>query len=229
MSTLPTNPAGPTAQFREPGRAVTGVDLFAAANAALFCAMCFLRYMDRFIAYRGAANLHEFFIYSSVLLGVIGFMWRHFRHHRVPTSILILLQIGIVMHFAGGFAQIDGRRLYEFHLFGGDGEWTKYDKLVHFANASIVTVLIHRLLGPFPPGLLGRIMLVAIVLGLGAFVEVVEYLAYLAVPNTDVGSYDNNLQDMIANVMGATLASAATGITARLRHHDPTRKEDNSR
>ena len=44
-----------------------------------------------------------------------------------------------------------------------------------------------------------------VVLGLGAVVEIVEYLVMLTVPNAGVGGYDNNMQDLIGNLLGGTL------------------------
>jgi hypothetical protein len=42
-----------------------------------------------------------------------------------------------------------------------------------------------------------------VVLGLGAVIEIVEYVVVLTVPRNGVGGYDNNMQDLIANLCGA--------------------------
>ena len=53
---------------------------------------------------------------------------------------------------------------------------------------------------------------VLVVLGLGAVVEIVEYLVVLTVPEHGVGGYDNNMQDLIANALGASLAMVLRGV-----------------
>lgn len=123
----------------------TNIDVFAAANTGLFASMCAFRYFNRFVAYRGAGNLHEFFIYAVAIMAVIGLLWRHFRKVSVPSWLLWGLQAGIVMHFAGGFVTLDGRRLYDVYLFGlPHQEYFRYDKLVHLVNAFIAALVVGR-------------------------------------------------------------------------------------
>jgi hypothetical protein len=43
-----------------------------------------------------------------------------------------------------------------------------------------------------------------VVLGLGAVVEIVEYFVVLTVAHQGVGDYHNNLQDLVANLVGAS-------------------------
>jgi hypothetical protein len=44
-------------------------------------------------------------------------------------------------------------------------------------------------------------------MGLGALNEVVEFLATLALPNTNVGGYLNTGWDLVANLVGAAVAA----------------------
>ena len=44
-------------------------------------------------------------------------------------------------------------------------------------------------------------------LGFGAANEVIEFIAVLLVPNTNVGGYINTGWDLIANLTGATIAA----------------------
>jgi len=195
----------------------TNIDVFAAANTVLFAFMCAFRYFDRFVAYRGAGNLHEFFVYAAGIMAVIGLLWWHFREYRIPSWLLWGLQTGIVMHFAGGLVTIDGRRLYDVYLFGlPQVECFRYDKLVHLVNAFIAALLVGRLQ---PDRSRGEFMAAAFVLltvlGLGSVVEIVEYFVCATIPGNGVGSYDNNMQDLVANFLGGSFYVALRMFRAR--------------
>jgi hypothetical protein len=60
------------------------------------------------------------------------------------------------------------------------------------------------------------IILVALMgCGLGALNEIVEFIAVKAMPETNVGGYDNTLWDMVFNLIGASIA--ATWAVSRVR------------
>lgn len=204
------------------------IDAFVAISVGLFLILCVFRYHARFIAFRGAGNVEEFFIYAGVILAAILFLWWTFRDHPFDGSVLVLLQIGIVMHFAGAFVTIDAGRLYDAHLLG-----IRYDKYVHVMNAFAVAYLMARLFEiqgiPFTP--LHAILLLLAVLGLGAITEMVEYVVVLTVDTKGVGGYDNNMQDLIANFCGSLTYVAARGAravgaarTARRKYQRPARE-----
>ena len=52
-------------------------------------------------------------------------------------------------------------------------------------------------------------------MGVGALNEVIEFLATLALPDTNVGGYHNTGRDLIANLLGA--ATAAVVVVRRIR------------
>lgn len=175
------------------------VDVFVAFNLLLFFVMCFIVYYDRFLQYRGPGNLHEFFLYAFLIIIGIIWGWKTFRHFSFPVYILLLIQFGILAHFAGGFVPINGGRLYDAILFD-----IRFDKFVHFINAFTGAVLINHIfnkLGVQIPKFRG-LVLILVVSGLGAVVEIIEYLVMLTVPNSGVGGYDNNMMDLIANFFG---------------------------
>ena len=175
-------------------------DLFAAVNLLLFLVLCVFRYYARFIEYRGIEHIEEFFIYAGVILFGILILWTVFRHYTIDPVVLIFLQVGIVMHFCGAFVLIDGGRLYDASLLG-----IRYDKYVHFVNAFAATALVARLfqIQHIPLTRVNRLFVLLVVLGLGAVIEIVEYVVVLTVPRNGVGGYDNNMQDLIANLCGA--------------------------
>lgn len=175
-------------------------DVFVAVNIVLFLIMCVFRYYARFIHYRGIEHIHEFFIYATVIICAIVMLWWIFRHYPFDTVILVLLELGIVMHFSGAFVQIEGGRLYDAEVLG-----IRYDKYVHFVNAFSATLLVGRLFQIQKIALtrVNSIFMMMVVLGLGAVVEIVEYIVVLTVPDNGVGGYDNNMQDLIGNFCGS--------------------------
>ena len=130
------------------------------------------------------------------------------RHLSCPTSLLILTELGLLAHFAGAFVPIEGRRLYDAYLGG-----LRFDNYVHLLNAFTAGALIDHFL---QPGLRARPLIVAgLVLGAGAAVEMIEYLAFLTVPDNGVGGYENNMQDLVMNLAGVTLFLAFQRAAAR--------------
>jgi len=106
------------------------------------------------------------------------------------------------MHFSGAFIEIDGRILYEHRLFH-----IRYDKFVHLFNSMIATSLTLYLFRKRGLHLNDFVLFVAImtVLGLGAVVEIVEFAVALTVQNNGVGSYNNNMLDLLANLIGSVI------------------------
>ena len=180
-------------------RKLCNVDCFVLFNLGLIVLFCIYVYYDRFVLYRGVEHILEFFIYAILLFLAIIVLWRYLRRFTFKTWTVILTEIGILMHFAGGFLKLDHRRLYEAIFFG-----LKYDKYVHFTNALAVSFLIKQLFGSLNLKLknLENIIIICIVLGLGAVVEIVEYIITKTVPQNLVGFYDNNMQDLISNLVG---------------------------
>lgn len=190
-------------------RSFNRLDGFAALNLALFLLLATLRYHDRFIHYFGSARVQEFFIYASSLTVGIGWLWWTFRRYPISASVLFWVQVGIVMHFMGAFVLIGDGRLYDQYVLG-----LRYDKFVHIVNAMATTALVIRLLrlrikAPVPLDVFHALAALLIVLGLGAIIEIVEYLVVLTVPGNGVGGYDNNMQDLMANLFGSGVCAWA--------------------
>lgn len=83
---------------------ISAIDIFLGINVLLFLWMCQTVYYDRFIYYRGKDHQQEFFVYALVILVVIAASWRILRLRQIPVWILIMVQAGIAVHFAGGLA-----------------------------------------------------------------------------------------------------------------------------
>jgi hypothetical protein len=177
-------------------------NIFILINIVLFILMCIFVYYDRFVAYRGAENVLEFYIYAVFLLFAIAAGWIYLRTYRWSLLELSLIEIGIIMHFSGGLVHINDHRLYDnvFILI-------RYDKYVHFINSFIAAMITNRLLKflDFRMNRYKGLVIILIVLGGGAVIEIIEYIVVKTVPGNGVGGYDNNMQDLIANLAGSTV------------------------
>lgn len=179
---------------------ITNIDIFACINIICFLFMCYAAYFDRFIHYRGREYLVEFFVYAIGILFAILVIWKLTRHISFPTWILIPLQIGILIHFAGGLGMFNETRLYDKIIFN-----IRYDKYVHLINACSGGFVLHKL---YLEQLrlkqwIKDLQLIAFILGIGAGIEIIEYLVTLTVETNGVGGYNNNMQDLISNLTGA--------------------------
>jgi hypothetical protein len=183
-------------------------DLFVGVNLVLFALLAAAVYLQRFVRYRGAGNLHEFFIYGCAILALILVAWLALRHHRYPPLLYVAAEAGILAHFAGAFVTLNGRRLYDL-AWAGLG----YDSVVHTLNAAVGAGLLIRLLAdtPLVPWVRALIAFM-VVMGAGAVVEVLEFWVSLNVPNAGVGDYVNNMSDLVANGVGAAGLLAAAGV-----------------
>jgi len=183
---------------------ITNVDIFTIFNSALFFMMTKFVYYDRFITYRGAANIHEFFFYATVIYAVILFFWIKLRHLKIPMYILILFEIMILLHFAAAFVEVNGHRLYDFRIFD-----VRFDKFVHFINALIGTIITFYFFQKNQCKITSFIMMMTIfsLLGIGAIIEIAEYIVTLTVEHNGVGAYNNNMLDLVANLFGSVTAA----------------------
>lgn len=174
---------------------IRNTDFFTAGNLLLFIGYCLLALFGG----RGAiGSLAEFGIYATSIFALIALSWYFLQDRPCPTSLLLVIELGLLAHFAGAFVPIDGGRLYEAEVLG-----MRFDKYVHLLNAFAGGALINHFL---QPGLKARPLIVAgLLLGAGTIVEIVEYLAFLAVADAGVGGYENNMQDLAMNLVGVSL------------------------
>lgn len=81
---------------------------------------------------------------------------------------------------------------------------------MHFTNAFVMALLLRQLfmLRGLRLDAVNRLLILLCVLGLGAVVEIVEYIVCLTIPGNGVGGYDNNMQDLIGNLVGGAVCVA---------------------
>lgn len=186
--------------------------MFAAANLLLFVGWCVFASLTSPGSTVG--SVAEFWIYAGSILAIVGLCWLFLRLQPCGAWLLVLIEVGLLAHFAGAFVPVDGGRLYEARILG-----MRFDQLVHLLNAFAGAALLdHFLQGR----LRGRgLVLIGLVLGAGSVVEIIEYLAFLVVPDAGVGGYANNMQDLLMNLAGALLylAARAAGMRLDARRH----------
>ena len=139
---------------------------------------------------------------------------------------LAALSLWGLMHMAGGGVPMNGSVLYNLPLIPiiqtPDYMILKYDQFVHAYGFGVTAwVLWHLLRRHFPQTEDTWTILVFPALGamgLGAVNEIIEFIAVLSVPDTNVGGYINTALDLCFNALGAVLAGrTAIVIAHRLR------------
>ena len=167
-------------------------DIFMGFNVALLMATSIY----------GFANTEgEFGLYAAVMLGIGLVIWGALRRFEFPVWQLVLLEIGLLAHFAGGFTYVDGVSLYYWEGIAG----IRFDRIVHFYNSAVGSVVMLGLyrqsgleLGGWEPWIV-----IMTVFGIGAGVEVIEFVADLLLVETGVGDYANTMEDIAVNAVGA--------------------------
>ncbi len=175
------------------------------------------------LAYVGAAigaaiyalNL-EFIFYSLavvLIIALVGYMDTRVRFGQLALWGLALWGLA---HLAGGQVPIPmavtepdkSPVLYNLRLL----PWLpKYDQIIHAYGFAMSVLVAHEAMSAH----FGRVLRVGwaigavlflVGLGLGAVNEIIEFVAVLAVPETNVGGYVNTGWDLVSNGVGALAA-----------------------
>jgi uncharacterized membrane protein YjdF len=178
----------------------------------------------------------EFLIYIGVMLVLMALVaWLHSRIRLTPLSLWALSLWGL-LHMAGGLVPVpeewpiegDIRVLYSWWLIP---RRLKYDHVVHAYGFGVTTwvcwqglkAALRARIGAEPAPSAGLLVLcVAAGMGFGALNEVVEFVATLTVPETNVGGYVNTGWDLVSNLAGGIAAAAIIGAFGRRRNHQPS-------
>ncbi len=213
MTGFPSN-----TRFRLSGAEV-GVIVFTAGYMAISLLTSALQKNQEFVFY---------FVVMCVLIAAVAAIHLRVRLH---VGALWGLSIWGLAHMAGGLMPIpaswpihgESHVLYNWWLVPG---LLKYDQVVHAYGFGLVTWICWQgLRGAFAArgvsvkptfGLL--VLCVAGGMGFGAANEVVEFIATLTLPGTNVGGYANTGWDLVANFFGCLIA--ATAMSVLNRSHD---------
>jgi putative membrane protein len=86
----------------------------------------------------------------------------------------------------------------------------KYDQVVHTYCYTVIALLLWPVVTHIAkPGAGHKTLVFLTVLaatGIGGINEIIEFSATVLVPDTNVGNYENNAIDIVANLIGALLA-----------------------
>lgn len=184
------------------------IDALVLTNLLVFAVLCFARYLPRFVTYRGAGNLHEFFLYAAGLFAASALGWLALRGRAdLDARLLALIQLGLLLHWLGAFVALGGGRLYDVALLGS----IRYDKLVHFANGGIAltvalnaTPLSSTRLAP-PVRALAGILTVFV---FAALIELMEFGVMSTIPDAarQIGGPADSVPDLLAGLTGCLAA-----------------------
>jgi uncharacterized membrane protein YjdF len=164
----------------------------------------------------------EFLFYGVIMLVLIGLVMYMHGKVRFTMTVVWLLAIWGFLHMAGGTIPIPrqfmaslvppegtGNVLYNFRLFSFT---PKYDQLVHafgFFSATLAAWEALRVstYNNLRPTFGALFAIICVGMGLGALNEVVEFIAVLTIPNTNVGGYENTGWDLVSNLAGCIFAA----------------------
>lgn len=178
-----------------------------------------------------ASGNREFIFYIAVMAVLIGVMSLVHARVKLTSALLWAFSIWGIMHMAGGLWALptgwpyhgDKAVLYSLWLIP---ERLKYDQIVHAYGFGITTWLCWHIVsqalrqpdgGPVRPTLGILTLCGAAGIGFGALNEVIEFIAVLTIPNTNVGGYENTGWDLVANLVGALIAA----VVIRIRSAGP--------
>ena len=163
----------------------------------------------------------EFLFYIVVMVILIGAVWWVHSRVSLTSGALWALSVWGLAHMMGGLLPLpdgwpyDGEHqvLYSLWLIP---DRLKYDQLVHAYGFGVTTWVCWQALEAIlmsagaknvRPTFGMLVLAVAGGMGFGALNEVIEFIATLMVPNANVGGYVNTGWDLVANLIGATIAA----------------------
>ncbi|HCN31344.1 MAG TPA: hypothetical protein DIT64_22085 [Verrucomicrobiales bacterium] len=191
-------------------------------------------YMTAAIAGSWLQGNREFVFYIAVMIVLISVMMLVHRAARLTGGLLWALSMWGLLHMAGGLVPVpeswpyNGEHavLYSLWLIP---DLLKYDHIVHAYGFGVTTWLcwhalsrsVRRADGSAPRPTAGLLTLCAAGgMGFGALNEVVEFIAVLTIPNTNVGGYENTGWDLVSNLAGCAIAA----VVIRLAHRAADQK-----
>lgn len=156
-----------------------------------------------------------FYIGVVVILGILVAV----LHRRVPlsTGALWCLSLWGLLHMIGGLVHVpegwpvqgDKSVFYSLWLIP---DYLKYDQILHafgFGASTWICWQVLRRTFPAARPTAGILLLCALAgMGLGAVNEIIEFMATILIPDTNVGGYLNTGWDLVANAAGAAGAAA---------------------
>jgi len=170
----------------------------------------------------------EFLFYVGVMLILAGIVLVVHRQVGLNSAVLWGLSIWGLAHMAGGLLTVpvgwpvnaESRVLYSLWLIP---DLLKYDHIVHAYGFGMTTwvcwqglrAAVFRRTREATPTLGLMVLAATAGMGFGALNEIVEFVATLTVPETNVGGYLNTGWDLVANLFGASAAAVIIWLHGR--------------
>lgn len=158
----------------------------------------------------------EFIVYIIVVLVIGAIVMLMDRRVHFSTGLLWLLSIWGLLHMIGGLVPtpagwpIDGDKAV-FYSWWIIPNLLKYDQVVHAYGFGVATWAAWQALkvgANVTKPTLGLMVLCALAgMGFGATNEIIEFLAVLGIPDTNVGGYMNTGWDLVFNAAGTIIAA----------------------
>lgn len=154
-----------------------------------------------FVVYGLSVDSKWIWVYAPISLMFTGLVMLFHRRAGFSKGLLLALALVIVGNLAGGVLEVNGEILYLKQVFGD----LQYDKVFHATATGAASWASWQLLGGW--GLQRGRFFAALMMGAGggALVEIFEFVGTKLL-DTNVGGYDNNMQDLIANTSGSLVA-----------------------
>lgn len=154
----------------------------------------------------------EFLFYGITTLVLVALLHKGDQHFRFDALVLWGFDLWIVLHILGGLLPVGDSVLYSMMLIDLVQEpysVLKYDQVVHAYCYFIAALLIWKIVCSIGREASFTTMAFITVLaasGIGGLNEIIEFLATVFIPDTNVGGYENTAIDIISNFLGACLA-----------------------
>jgi len=173
------------------------------------------------------AGNSEFLWYTVTMLILVGLVALGQRKAEFPAWILWALSLWGFAHMAGGGVPVAGSVLYAHVVVpvyaSGDFVFLRYDQFVHFYGFGVTAIVLWYLLRRHFPVLIGTTSILVFpvlgAMGLGAVNEIIEFIAVVVFPNTNVGGYINTALDLVFNALGAIVAMVLVRVFASRPEH----------
>jgi uncharacterized membrane protein YjdF len=153
----------------------------------------------------------EFLFYGITTLILVAVLHKADQQFTFSSKVLWGFNIWIILHILGGLLPVDDGVLYSFVLIDFIGEpysILKYDQLVHFYCYFIAALLIWKIVSSLDQNSLATATIITVLAAssIGGINEIIEFLAPVFIPNTNVGGYENTAIDITCNFLGACAA-----------------------
>ena len=178
-------------------------------------------YLLAAVAGAAVSGNREFVFYLVVMAVLIAVISVVHRRVRLSGGLLWALSIWGFLHMAGGLVPVPKSWpynppdpvLYSLWLIP---DRLKYDQVVHAYGFGVTTVMCWQALkaavrgqggGPLQARAGVLTLCAAAGMGFGALNEVIEFVATLTMPHTNVGGYINTGWDLVSNLVGCAAAA----------------------